>query len=705
MIIMPSIENKKKRLISLRFKTVAMILVIAIVLSVVAVTISYQRYSSAMDKHYKTLASNLATTAVTQLDADALLYYYNEVKKIGAFDNDRYVSDVTYQAEFDVKAESLKDDKYYEMLDTLFDIKESNDILYLYVQKLDAGGTTVTYLLDADDDGEQLGVVHPISVELEGNNSIEDGIPAFITEYEDDGWLVSTIVPVKDSDGNSVALVGVDISMDEIMHDRSFYLRNVVIYMIIAVALICALILPTVNAKMVKPINTLSHATGSFVENRSNGKQEDSALSKLNLKTGDEIENLCDSVKQMERDINDYIDNLTAVTAEKERIGAELELAKRIQADMLPNVFPPFPDRADFEIYASMTPAKEVGGDFYDFFLVDDKHLAMVMADVSGKGVPAALFMMMSKILIQNAANSGLSPADALETVNNQICANNREEMFVTVWLGIIDLDSGLLRAANAGHEKPIIMNAGGDFETYMDRHGFVIGGMSGLKYKNYEIQLEKGSKLFIYTDGVAEATDKNEKLFGLERTVDALNEAKSENPMFIIENVKKRVDEFVGEAPQFDDLTMLCFEYIGSDSKVIDADNEITVDATLENVSQTVDFVCEKAEALPFSTKDRYQIDVAVDEIVSNVARYAYIGTTGKVTVKAETGDNSLTITVIDSGRPYNPLEKEDPDVTLPAEARGVGGYGIYIVKKVMDEITYEYKDGHNILKMTKKC
>ena len=702
---MPSNKTKKTRLVSLRFKTAALILVTAIVLSVVAVTISYQRYSSTMDMHYKTLASNLANTAATQLDADALLRYYNEVKKTGAFDDKKYSTDETYKAEFDAKADSVKDDEYNEMLETLFDIKESNDILYLYVQKLNADGKTVTYLFDADEDGEQLGTVHPISVELEGNNKIEDGIPAFINEYEDDGWLCSTVVPVKDSDGNNVALVGIDISMDEIMHDRAVYLHSVIIFMIVAVVLICALILPIVHATLVKPINTLSKAAGSFVENRSKEKQEDSAISKLNLKTGDEVENLCNSIKQMEQDINDYIDNLTAVTAEKERIGAELELAKRIQADMLPNVFPPFPDRADFEIYASMTPAKEVGGDFYDFFLIDDSHLAMVMADVSGKGVPAALFMMMSKILLQNAAKSGLSPADALENVNNQICSNNREEMFVTVWLGILDLESGLLTASNAGHEKPIIMNAGGQFETYMDRHGFVIGGMSGLKYKNYEIQLKKGSKLFIYTDGVAEATNTNDELFGLERTVDALNEAKDEHPMLIIDNVKKSVDAFVGDAPQFDDLTMLCFEYSGSGSDAGDADNQITVDATLENVTQTVDFVCRKAESLPFSTKDRYQIDVAVDEIVSNVARYAYIGSQGKVTVKAETDEKSLTIFVIDSGRPYNPLEKEDPDVTLPAEARGVGGYGIFIVKKVMDEITYEYKDGHNILKMTKKC
>ena len=211
-----------------------------------------------------------------------------------------------------------------------------------------------------------------------------------------------------------------------------------------------------------------------------------------------------------------------------------------------------------------MDPAKEVGGDFYDFFLIDGSHLGMVMADVSGKGVPAALFMMVSKILLKNYAMAGQTPAQVLESVNRQICSNNREQMFVTVWFGVLDLESGLLTAANAGHEYPVFRPAQGAFELYKDRHGFVIGGMDGVKYRQYEVQMRPGDKLFLYTDGVPEATNGREELFGTERMIRALNESGEGTPQQILQSVRRAVDAFVGSAPQFDDLTMLCVQYFG---------------------------------------------------------------------------------------------------------------------------------------------
>ncbi len=243
---------------------------------------------------------------------------------------------------------------------------------------------------------------------------------------------------------------------------------------------------------------------------------------------------------------------------ESSRIETELSMATRIQTDMLPNIYPAFPDREEFDIFATMTPAKEVGGDFYDFFLIDDDHLGLVMADVSGKGVPAALFMMMSKILVSNFAMMGGSPAKVLEQVNTQICKNNDEEMFVTVWFGVLEISTGKVTAANAGHEYPMIKKADGSFELFKDKHGFVIGGMDGMRYKDYEFTLEKGGTLFLYTDGVAEATNAENELFGTERMLEALNADPQTAPKTLLENMKKAVDEFVGDAPQFDDLTML---------------------------------------------------------------------------------------------------------------------------------------------------
>ncbi|MBR2528873.1 MAG: SpoIIE family protein phosphatase [Blautia sp.] len=252
---------------------------------------------------------------------------------------------------------------------------------------------------------------------------------------------------------------------------------------------------------------------------------------------------------------------------EKERINTELNTAERIQASTLPNVFPPFPDRHEFEIYASMDTAKEVGGDFYDFFLIDDDHLCLVMADVSGKGVPAALFMMNAKAVLQSIAIPGKSAKDILTKANDTICANDNMDMFVTVWLGILEISSGIIVCANAGHEYPAIYRNGGSFELYKDKHGFVLGGMEGIRYKEYELQLEKGDKLFLYTDGVPEATDSHKELFGTDRMLDALNAKPDGSPQELLKEVHDAVSAFVQEAEQFDDITMLCLEYKGTAS------------------------------------------------------------------------------------------------------------------------------------------
>ena len=249
------------------------------------------------------------------------------------------------------------------------------------------------------------------------------------------------------------------------------------------------------------------------------------------------------------------------------RIESDLSLAARIQSDMLPNRFPAFPDRREFDIWASMDPAREVGGDFYDFFLLDEDHLFLLMADISGKGIPAAMFMTASKISLGNNARLGKTPAQILTDTNAAICSNNREEMFVTVWIGILEISTGKLTAANAGHEYPALKTAGGRFELYKDRHGFIVGGMDGVQYHDYEITLEPGSKLFLYTDGVTESTNADNGLFGTERMIAALNTDPEAPPEQILKNVRKGVDDFVKGAEQFDDLTMLCIEYRGGEA------------------------------------------------------------------------------------------------------------------------------------------
>ena len=254
-----------------------------------------------------------------------------------------------------------------------------------------------------------------------------------------------------------------------------------------------------------------------------------------------------------------------ALALEKERVSTELALATRIQSNFLPKIFPPFPDRHEFDLYASMTPAREVGGDLYDFFLIDEDHLCLVIGDVSGKGVPASLFMMLASALIHHVAMHELSPAKILTEVNAEICNRNPEEMFVTVWLGVLEISTGVLTAASAGHEYPTLRMPGGVFELIKDKHGFVLGGMPGIRYREYTLNLEPGSCLFVYTDGVPEATDASKQMYGTDRMIQALNINPEAAPSAILESVRNSVSAFVGNAEQFDDLTMLCLEYKGT--------------------------------------------------------------------------------------------------------------------------------------------
>ena len=317
------------------------------------------------------------------------------------------------------------------------------------------------------------------------------------------------------------------------------------------------------SKRIVKPLNTITKRISELSETNLEFKMEDA------YKTGDEVEELAQSFASISHKTVEYLDTVKRVTAEKERIGAELSLATQIQAAMLPHIVPAFPDRKDFDIIGSMDPAKEVGGDFYDYFLVDDDHLCMVIADVSGKGVPAALFMMASKIILQSVAMLGGSPAEILTKTNEAICSNNEAGMFVTVWLGILELSTGVLTCANAGHEYPVFKRPDGNFEIYKDKHGFVIGGLEGAKYKEYQVQLTPGAKLFVYTDGVPEATNAGQELFGTERMMTALNTEPDDGPMDVLKNVRRAVDSFVLNAEQFDDLTMLCLEYKGPNAAV----------------------------------------------------------------------------------------------------------------------------------------
>ncbi|MBQ9384720.1 MAG: PP2C family protein-serine/threonine phosphatase [Ruminiclostridium sp.] len=382
---------------------------------------------------------------------------------------------------------------------------------------------------------------------------------------EEYGHMLNGYRVIYDSGDNAVGFICVEIDINRINTDVNNYVHLVIVTAVIFTAVIIVIYLFSIHRYLIAPILSIAKSSDSFVKKMDSGAQpEELIYEAVHIRSSRELCVLADDVKSLADGVAAYMTNLKAVTAEKERIGAELSLATSIQCGVLPDKFPPFPERTEFDIYASMDPAKEVGGDFYDFFLTDDDHLAVVIADVSGKGVPAALFMMSSKILINDHALMGGTPAEILERVNRQVCSQNRAEMFVTVWLGILEISTGKLTAASAGHEYPML-EQNGRFGLFMDKHGLAVGVMEIAKYKDYEITLNKGDSIFVYTDGVAEATDANDRLFGTDRTLEALNSAPDAAPEQILKNVRAAVDGFVKEAPQFDDLTMLCLRYHGA--------------------------------------------------------------------------------------------------------------------------------------------
>ena len=592
------------------------------------------------------------------------------------------------------------------------------DVYDIYIGMYDRKHSAIIYIVDADPNME--GRYMPGDWEEVNLNGLEkfmnwngEGTLYDVEWTKSYGLLCTVAIPMEDDEGEIASFMLVDISVENVLVGMWEFALQLTIALALVTILLAWLQTRRINRALVKPINQIAEASVKYVADRKNNLAEKERFAKLNIHTGDELENLSLALADMERELTDYEANLTVITAEKERIGTELSLATRIQASMLPHVFPPFPNRKEFDLYAMMTPAREVGGDFYDFFLIDEDHLGLVIADVSGTGLPAALFMMISKTILQSCAMLGNGAAETLTRMNEALCSNNQVEMFVTVWLGILEISTGKLTAANAGHEYPAIKRKGGRFELFKDKHGLVIGGVEGMRYQEYELQLEPGDMLYVYTDGVPEASDAEEKMFGTKRMVEALNKIDNSDVKKVVEGIRDSVNEFVKDAEQFDDITMLCMEYKGAEKspeeEAVKAGTEaakatLTVEANTENLYQVLGFVDERLEAEGCSPKAQMQLDLAVEEIFVNVANYAYAPNVGDATIAFAMEEPKVAvITFEDRGVPYDPLKKEDPDVTLAANDRKIGGLGIFMVKKNVDDIFYEYRDKKNVLTIKK--
>ena len=415
----------------------------------------------------------------------------------------------------------------------------------------------------------------------------------------------------------------------------------------------------------------------------------------VDVRSNEEFSSLSDDINSTVTTLKRYIAEAAA------RIDKELEYAKQIQLSALPTNFPK--DEV-FGIYAQMIAAKEVGGDFYDFYKLNDTTAAFLVADVSGKGIPAAMFMMTAKTIIKDLAESGMAVHDVFTKANDKLCENNESGMFVTAWMGILDLTTGNVQFANAGHNPPLLKHADGSFEYLKTRAGFVLAGMEGVRYRMGEITLNPGDRIFLYTDGVPEATNVENKLYGEDRLLSFMNQNASMEATRLLPFLKTNIDEFVGEAPQFDDITMLMFDY--KPKKGGEHMTNKTFPAKTQSLNEVLGFVEETLEGFDCPMKTQIAICVAIEEVFVNVARYAYPDGEGNMSLQIDFDDQNRTVTfrMTDKGVPFDPLKKPDPDITLSAEEREIGGLGIFIAKKTMDSLSYSYENGENILTMMKK-
>ena len=540
---MEKVKTKIKNIInSLTFRVVGSIIILLFAFSAIIEAISYFVFSKSFVDGYKDNTYRIAATAATLINGDNLEEYLENKGK-----NDEYQNTVDALNTFCNKQNVTiiyvisVDTTNYKSFTSIFNVVNENSTSYT---PWEIGYKRQTTNEKYEKAYKSLYNKEKIEATIFRKHNLNNQEPH-----------ITTMVPIQNSKKKVVAILCVQRPMSEIKSSRMVFL-NLVTGITVLLAIGVSIIAYKFFRKyVVIPVIKISKETERFVnENTKTKKTLDLESSKIT-----EIKILAQSVDKMEFETVNYINNLEKATKENERVGTELKLAKSIQESALTNEFP---DCDEYSIFASMNPAKEVGGDFYDFYLIDENHLVLTIADVSGKGVPAALFMMITKVLLSSATVNYKTPSEILTSINNQISKKNTTNMFITVWLGILDLRTGKLVYSNAGHEDPVIYRKGADFKIEKTTHGIVVGAFENYKYKDNEITLKKGDKLFLYTDGVPEATNNKNEMFGLDRMVNSLNNNFDKDMESLLKNVKKDVDEFVDGAVQFDDLTMLGLEY-----------------------------------------------------------------------------------------------------------------------------------------------
>lgn len=391
------------------------------------------------------------------------------------------------------------------------------------------------------------------------------------------------------------------------------------------------------------------------------------------------------------------------VQATQARIEGELNAAHDIQMSMVPLTFPAFPDHKEFDVYAILHPAKEVGGDFYDFFFIDEDHFCVLIGDVSGKGVPSALFMAVTKTLIKSRASNDTSTASIISHVNNEVSSDNASSMFVTIFVAIINVRTGDVTYTNAGHNPPYVKPKGEPPERLDGKHGPVVGAMAGIEYQEEYRTLNAEELLILYTDGITEAMNANRELFSEGRLVDLLTSAPIDSAEDVTRETTRAVSIFEGETDQTDDITVLAFQYYGDAAIGVSETWKMTIKNRLGDIPLVIGSIEKFCQELPVPLSPGRKLKIVMDEILSNIISHGYNDDDEhEIKIEVQPISTGIVLTIADDSSPFNPLDRREPDTEQPIDEREVGGLGVHLVRKMVDESRYERLDDLNILKLT---
>ncbi len=711
--------KKRKSIFSLEIKIPLLVLIITLIIAATGVVTAYLVYENkaqarALDEATSANAKILLNNAIARTSAsnfaDQVMTIYRQNPHI-TFNNTQ-----EHQAYLDSYNDIKESDRSYsEMQINLSKYESLLEVNSFYLAVYDRINSTLVYVLNSQglfgSNNASSTATSPgndtLKYSKEMGNYIElsPSEKANYTDSEIIGYLakrngakveVATagIYIYNNHEKNYTLYIVSEISLQPFVNDSiSFFTIVSIVIASITVFIILLSIIYT-NRRVVKPLKNLSLATSNIVKELSNINVDPNSvtLQKVKIKSNDEIKDLHLSIIQMNDELRKYIDEVSLASKKEANYLAELNIAEQIQKESLP---PAISISPNYDIYATMLTAKEVGGDFYDYFMVDANHLAFLIADVTNKGVPAALFMMKAKALIKQLTLVYKDVSLVFNKVNNLLLQNNSAGLFITAFEGILNLLTGEIEYCNAGHEKPLLYD-GNEYKFLNTKSNFVLSGIEDFYYEKEITKLKDRDRILLFTDGVSEAINENNQLYGRERIVETLNSRKL-NENEVIDVLKDDVYKFIGKASQSDDITIFSLEFKQSEQLIFKDDFKLSyVDQINDMILKNLDFISPKCSS---------EISIIIDEIYSNIYNYGLKNkVNGFLKVIKTCDDKSLTMYFIDNGVKFNPLESKAPSTSLSAEERPIGGLGIMIAKSLADDISYSYDDGYNILSITKK-